>query len=194
MSRDRDVDEGFAGRWSRLKREAKAAPPEREAAVPPAEDGRPDEEILKELGLPDPDTLKPGDDFAAFMAAAVPARIRNRALRRLWTSRPVFANLDGLVDYAEDYSDKAKVPKVLETAYRVGRGWLEETEHQERGQGASAPGPASEAAAAEAPPEMAAPEPPAAEPGAEAPAAVASTAPEQRPRPRRRMRFRFADE
>ena len=31
-----------------------------------------DEELLAELGLPDPDSMKMGDDFAAFMFEAVP--------------------------------------------------------------------------------------------------------------------------
>ena len=40
---------------------------------------KPDEEILEELGLPDPETLAPGDDFSAFMSKAVPDRLRRRA-------------------------------------------------------------------------------------------------------------------
>lgn len=68
-----------------------------------------DDEILKDLGLPDPDTLGAGDDFRAFMAKAVPDRIRRRALRKLWLSNPALANLDGLLDYGEDFTDKAKV-------------------------------------------------------------------------------------
>ena len=66
-----------------------------------------DEEILEELGLPDPTTLKPGDDFAAFLKDAVPDRIKKIALRKLWTSNPILANVDGLVDYGEDFTDAA---------------------------------------------------------------------------------------
>ena len=40
-----------------------------------------DEEILAALELPDPATLKKGDDFSVFMAKAVPDRIRRKALR-----------------------------------------------------------------------------------------------------------------
>ncbi len=129
-------DEAFTSRWSRLKRQERTPPAEvsRELAEPgkpsaaPAADERSDEEVLEELGLPDPDTLKAGDDFKAFMTRAVPARIRNRALRRLWTSNPVFANLDRLVDYDHDYTDAAMVPEILRTGYKVGRGWLDDPE------------------------------------------------------------------
>ena len=58
-----------------------------------------DAEILEELGLPDPTTLEPGDDFAAYLKDAVPDRIKKIALRKLWTSNPILANVDGLLDY-----------------------------------------------------------------------------------------------
>ncbi|WP_425044118.1 DUF3306 domain-containing protein [Primorskyibacter sp. S87] len=81
-----------------------------------------DDQILEELGLPDPETLKPGDDVAGFMAQAVPDRLRRRALRQLWKLNPVLANVDGLVDYGEDFTDSAKVVEDLQTAYQVGKG------------------------------------------------------------------------
>ncbi len=83
---------------------------------------KPDEEILQELDLPDPDSMVEGDDFSVFLKRAVPDRIRLRALRRLWTTNPVLANLDGLVDYGEDFTDAATVIENLQTAYRVGEG------------------------------------------------------------------------
>ena len=130
---DRDADAGFAGRWSKLKQDArKPAQPletEPEAALPTGADApadeRSDAEILEALGLPDPDTLKPGDDFAAFMAKAVPARLRSRALRKLWISNPVLANLDELIDYGEDFTDAATVIENLTTGYQVGKGWAD---------------------------------------------------------------------
>ncbi|MGB0252448.1 MAG: DUF3306 domain-containing protein [Paracoccaceae bacterium] len=83
-----------------------------------------DEEILEELGLPDPATLKPGDDFAAFLKDAVPDRIKKVALRKLWTSNPILANVDGLLDYGEDFTDAAVGAGVVETTYQVGKGML----------------------------------------------------------------------
>jgi len=129
LSRGRDEEAGFASRWSRLKRGAAVedvAPGEVPAAAEDAELAElSDAEALERLGLPDPDTLKPGDDFAAFMAKAVPARLRTRALRKLWLSNPVLANLDMLVDYGEDFTDSAKVVESVQTIYQVGRGMVD---------------------------------------------------------------------
>ena len=91
-----------------------------------------DAELLEELDLPDPDTLGPGDDFRAFMTKAVPDRIRRRALRRLWLSNPALANLDGLLDYGEDFTDKAKVLEHMQTAYQVGKGMTAHVEEMAR--------------------------------------------------------------
>lgn len=81
-----------------------------------------DEEILEELGLPDPDAMKAGDDFKVFMKSAVPKHIQNRALRKLWLSNPALANVDMLVDYGEDFTDAATVIPGMKTAYEVGKG------------------------------------------------------------------------
>jgi hypothetical protein len=87
-----------------------------------------DAEILAEFNLPDPDDLQAGDDVSGFMAKAVPDRLRRRALRRLWRLNPVLANVDGLVDYGEDYTDAACVIENLQTAYQVGKGMLAHVE------------------------------------------------------------------
>ncbi len=84
-----------------------------------------DAELLAELELPDPDTLRMGDDFSAFMKKSVPERLRRRALRRLWLSNPVLANLDGLLDHAGDFTDAATVMPNMATTYQVGKGMLE---------------------------------------------------------------------
>lgn len=124
MSDERERD--FLSRWSERKTEARR-PRDRpgEPATPPEE---PVDEAaaLEALGLPDPDELGPGADFAAFMAAGVPPAIRSRALRRLWRSDPRLAALDGLVDHGEDFTDSKRVSPALRTAYRVGRGLLRE--------------------------------------------------------------------
>jgi len=91
-----------------------------------------DAEILEELGLPDPDTLNEGDDFKVFLAQTVPARIRDRALRRLWISNPVLANIDGLVDYGEDFTDGSFLLGNLQTAYQVGKGMTAHVEELAR--------------------------------------------------------------
>ncbi|MFV0300010.1 MAG: DUF3306 domain-containing protein [Paracoccus sp. (in: a-proteobacteria)] len=97
---------------------AQAALADRQAAMSEAE-------LLAHLDLPDPDGLKAGDDFAAFLRREVPGFLRQRALRRLWRTNPVLANLDGLVDHGEDFSDAATVKPAMQTAYQVGRGMVE---------------------------------------------------------------------
>lgn len=137
---------GFLGRWSERKLKARAEPDQepvveeaRETGLP-AEPGPPrsEAEVLEELGLPDPDTLVKGDDFSGFMRKAVPSALRNRALRRLWLTDPVLANLDGLNDYEQDFTAAATVVPNLKTAYRVGLGYL-------RDEPVAAPETASEA-------------------------------------------------
>ena len=95
-------------------------------------DVKTDEEVLKELGLPDPDTLEPGDDFKVFMKEVVPERLRRRALKKLWLSNPLLANVDGLVDYGEDFTDAAVGAGFVETTYQVGKGMLKHIEELAR--------------------------------------------------------------
>jgi hypothetical protein len=89
-------------------------------------------EMLEELNLPDPDTLVQGDDFSVFMAKAVPDQIRRRALRTLWRSNPVLANVDMLVDYGEDFTDAAMAVENIQTAYQVGKGMLKHVQEMAR--------------------------------------------------------------
>ena len=161
---------------------------------------RPDEEVLAELDLPDPDSMKQGDDFSAFMSEAVPQRLRKRALRQLWRSNPVLANLDNLVDYGEDYTDAALVMENLQSAYQVGKGMLkhleamaEAAEKAEKAVGETAEDEDG-AAGAEAQAEEVAE--PAMEDGAGTPPALtAAPAMDEMPvaRAKPRMRFAFAD-
>ncbi len=134
-------DDRFLTRWSRRKRKAASEPDAAESKQystnAPAEDAgvetpadRTDEEVLAHLGLKDPDLLEPGDDFSAFMREAVPQHIRRRALRRLWRSNPVLANLDGLNDYDTDFTGDSVAPGALKTAYKVGVGLLSESSRE----------------------------------------------------------------
>jgi hypothetical protein len=95
-------------------------------------DGMEEAEVLAALDLPDPDTLTKGDDFSVFMARAVPDYIRRRALRTLWRSNPVLANLDNLIDYGEDYTDAAMAVENIQTSYQVGKGMLKHIEEMAR--------------------------------------------------------------
>ena len=89
---------------------------------------KPEAEVLEALDLPNPDEMQAGDDFSAFMKETVPAALRNRALKRLWTSNPVLANVDMLVDYGEDFTAAADPVGIVKTIYRVGKGMLPDEE------------------------------------------------------------------
>lgn len=138
---------------------------------------KPEAEVLSELNLPNPDDMQSGDDFSAFMKETVPAALRNRALRTLWRSDPVLANVDMLVDYGDDFTGASDPVGVVKTIYRVGKGMLpdkDETEDDELV--VEAPEEVVEVAEFEA-------TEPAPMPTPEAPAAALP--------PRRRMRFEF---
>lgn len=130
-----------AGRdfWSRRRAGVEAEEQVLEARVAEAQDAelaeRPDEEILAELNLPEPEALDSPDAVQEFLKAELPQRLKTRALRRLWRLNPMLANLDGLVDYGEDYTDAATVIENMQTVYQVGKGmmtaFLEDEEEEE---------------------------------------------------------------
>ena len=126
-------DKSFAARWSRRKQAViKEAPEIVAEEMPAAESALPEmseAEILAEHNLKDPDEMEAGDDFSGFMKSAIPQALRNRALRKLWLSNPALANLDGLVDYDDDFNAGAHAVGPISSAYKVGKGivrdWLE---------------------------------------------------------------------
>ena len=126
-------EEGLFSRWSRRKLATKEIIADVEDAQP--ELTKPEltkEETEAELvskkfdpsELPDIDTLGPGSDFKPFMQQGVPSALKRAALRKLWRSNPVLANVDGLVDYGEDFTNNATVIEGLKTAYQVGKGMV----------------------------------------------------------------------
>lgn len=130
-------DKSFLERWARrkqrLREHKEEAPGDQPEPVESAARGQAVEAPAGEVSpssaktidpkdLPDIDSLTADSDFTAFLQEGVPEALRRQALRRLWRSNPVLANLDGLIDYGEDYSDAATVIEGLRTAYKVGRG------------------------------------------------------------------------
>lgn len=150
-----------------------------------------DAEILAEMGLPDPDAMQQGDDFAAFMSRDVPERLRKKALRTLWRSNPVLACVDGLNDYDDDFTIGATGNGPIKTAYQVGKGMMYHIEEMAR-QAAEAQSPPVESVEEDVEPDAAvaldAPEvhDEASDPEVEVAASEMSPAP-------RRMRFRFEE-
>ncbi|MEO1720189.1 MAG: DUF3306 domain-containing protein, partial [Pseudomonadota bacterium] len=151
-----DEDVGFLTRWSRRKLED-AAPPDaaadaeggRTTAPPQSSDGveavgvsegaaddsaeantEDHEAEIDQCEDVDFDTLDYQSDYTRFMGKNVPEDVRNRALEKLWSSDPILANVDGLTDYSDDFTDAAlAVPRgMLRTAYKVGQGFLSDAE------------------------------------------------------------------
>jgi hypothetical protein len=135
--------ERFLKRWSRLKQEGEEADPEApetpEAApsrLPANAEGEEVEEASAEdLDLPDIESLDKDSDYTGFLREGVPDGLRRMALRKLWLSDPVLANLDGLNDYDENFAalfqtvgDAAQ--KVSDAAKKLGDGDEEEAQEE----------------------------------------------------------------
>src|SRR5260221_5389884 len=76
--------------------------------------------------LPPLDSLTHDSDFAPFLRHGVPEETTRAALRKLWTSDPVWAQPERLDIHNLDYTFPI-VPQIVETAYRVGQGFLDAT-------------------------------------------------------------------
>lgn len=140
MSRDDDRP-NFLSRWSERKR-AVAEADELEAAAiaaeeAPTEGGALEEvqdpdaitaEELEELEKIDIESLNYDSDFTPFMKKGVPDLLRQTALRQLWRSNPILANLDGMNEYDENFNITHKVLENIQTAYKVGDGYLTKAE------------------------------------------------------------------
>lgn len=133
MSETHDPPESFLSRWSRLKRTGETATAE---PPPPAPLAEPEPEPVAAADTPPDDTAPPPElppvdsltaesDFTPFLRAEVPEDLHRQALRRLWTSDPVYANDDGLKDYADDYGSLFSGSGAVRTLYRVGQGFLD---------------------------------------------------------------------
>ncbi len=135
-------DEPFLQRWSRRKVEARdgssptpeaqdEAPPTADAVAPAAEPER----QLTEDDFADVDfaALDMQSDYARFMQKGVPEAIRQKALRQLWSSDPVFSAIEPFNEYGGDFTDKAVAvaPGTLQTAWRIGKGFLTDEEAAE---------------------------------------------------------------
>ena len=83
------------------------------------------QELNSAPDLPDIEDLDGASDYSAFMSDKVSDTVRNMALRKLWRTDSVFANLDGLIDYGEDFTDAATVMEGMKSVYTVGRGMVD---------------------------------------------------------------------
>jgi hypothetical protein len=149
MSEERGTqDEGFLGRWSRLKTEAREAPTPAPAPAPATQDIEPAPE------LPRIETLSIDSDFRGFFHPKVEEDVRRAALRKLF-SDPHFNVMDGLDVYIDDYSKSEPIPAAmlasLKQAQRI-LDWAKGKEDGEPSEEKPAAPAATETAPAAAPP------------------------------------------
>ncbi|MCJ0765170.1 DUF3306 domain-containing protein [Variovorax terrae] len=119
--------DGFLGRWSRRKQEARsgqAAPEETLApqapeavpvqlstsgSAPPAAPAAELPAAAPALTLDDVQALTPASDFKAFVARGVAPEVRNAAMKKLFAD-PHFNVMDRLDVYIDDYSQPDPLP------------------------------------------------------------------------------------
>lgn len=122
--------EGFAARWSRLKRatakeqqEAASAQSATPSAHGPAEgdlprttrktppDGsEPSDTPFDPKSLPPIESITAASDIRAFLQAGVPKELTRAALRRVWTADPAIRDFIGLAENQWDFTDPAAMP------------------------------------------------------------------------------------
>ena len=101
------------------------------AETPAADSGDSPTTAEIEAKLPEVESLDYDSDYTGFMAEGVSDALRRRALRQLWRSNPILANVDGLNDYDEDFTDAALVKSGMKTAFDAVRGYLRDEEELE---------------------------------------------------------------
>jgi len=139
-------DKGFFSRWSDRKRAIAAgedvvqddpqlAPP---IDLVEPENAAEEEARLAELSANreaaeaiDMDALDYDSDYSAFFKDGVPPLLKQKAMRLLWRSNPLLANVDGLCDYDENFGDPSLILEKFESAYRIGKGYLFEEDIEE---------------------------------------------------------------
>ena len=127
-----DKDENVLSRWSKRKRqlatEADAAGETDKSETSENTEMREAELLANREAAEaiDLDTITEESDLSLFMKDGVPDALRRKALSVLWRSSPVFANLDGLNDYDENFADPKLIMETFTSAYQVGKGYLKE--------------------------------------------------------------------
>src|SRR4051812_1266970 len=95
-------DEGFLGRWARLKRSRAAETPDGSKLTEEA--AEPESEPFDPASLPALDKLDAVSDYTAFLKPGVPRELRTLALRRAWATDPAITGYKTLADYDWDFN------------------------------------------------------------------------------------------
>jgi hypothetical protein len=127
----KEPDEGFLGRWSRMKTEAREAPP-----VPPEPPQRIAEPQEAPPELPPLEKLTFDSDFKGFFHPKVDEDVRRAALRKLF-SDPHFNVMDGLDVYIDDYSKSDPIPAAMLASLKQAQRIIEWANEKDDGRDAS---------------------------------------------------------
>ena len=135
-----ELEENFLSRWSKKKSKQKtqiensnskqidpesSTETENQSSLVEENDKLNDEELLKKYNLPNPEKIKTEKSLDVFFKEGVPDRLRQIALRRVWRLNPIIRFADAEInDYHEDFTDAATVIEGMQTAYKVGKGYL----------------------------------------------------------------------
>ena len=137
---NKELEENFLTRWSKKKSKQKtqienfnskhidsesSTETENQSSLVEENDKLNDEELLKKYNLPNPEKIKTEKSLDVFFKEGVPDRLRQIALRRVWRLNPIIRFADAEInDYHEDFTDAATVIEGMQTAYKVGKGYL----------------------------------------------------------------------
>ncbi len=111
-------DREFLARWSRRKREAKAAvdaappiePAETPNPAPSAAAGNPPDAEVDLASLPPIESITAATDITAFLRKGIPLELSRAALRRAWAADPAIRDFVGLAENAWDFNDPHAMP------------------------------------------------------------------------------------
>ena len=84
-----------------------------------------DEELSKKYEIENPENLNNPLDLKEILKKNIPDRLKQLALRKLWKVVPIYGEVSELVEYGEDFTDAATVVKNLQSAYVVGKGYID---------------------------------------------------------------------
>jgi len=129
-----DPESSLLSRWAKRKDAVREEEEVEAAAAEPAEVAEPeteeeamallqerDPELPEQISTMDLAKLPYDDDFTVFLNTQVPDILRRKALSKLWLSHPLLANLDGLNEYDEDYTQAADAAEMVAKAFEAAR-------------------------------------------------------------------------
>lgn len=132
----KETKEGLLSRWSKRKlsdAEEEVIEVQQDEVAPEVDEEyenllQANREAAEAIDL---NSIDKESDLSLFMKEGVPELLKRQALSTLWRSSSVFANVDGLVDYDDDFGSKDLIMKTFKSAYQVGQGYFQDIEDDE---------------------------------------------------------------